>query len=143
MKKLISWNVNGLRACVNKGFEDFFREIGADVFVGVERIDRLDKPYRGYRYQIVLLVLLAVILLYYVRHKPQVVLNKNVARVSVAVFHSKQVLAFLFFRQRLRERAASADMKHKKADVLPKQIYSAHLRIMRFSDIIVMKGMIL
>ena len=22
--KLISWNVNGLRACVGKGFEDFF-----------------------------------------------------------------------------------------------------------------------
>ena len=32
MKKLISWNVNGLRACVNKGFIDFFKEIDADVF---------------------------------------------------------------------------------------------------------------
>ncbi len=30
--KLISWNVNGLRACVNKGFEDFFKEIDADAF---------------------------------------------------------------------------------------------------------------
>lgn len=30
--KLISWNVNGLRACVSKGFEDFFNEIDADVF---------------------------------------------------------------------------------------------------------------
>ena len=30
--KLISWNVNGLRACVNKGFEDFFEMVGADVF---------------------------------------------------------------------------------------------------------------
>ncbi len=30
--KLISWNVNGLRACLNKGFEDFFREINADIF---------------------------------------------------------------------------------------------------------------
>ena len=28
--KLISWNVNGLRACVGKGFLDFFRIIGAD-----------------------------------------------------------------------------------------------------------------
>ena len=27
MKKLISWNVNGLRACVTKGFEDFFLQI--------------------------------------------------------------------------------------------------------------------
>ncbi len=32
MKKLISWNVNGLRACVTKGFLDFFKEIDADVF---------------------------------------------------------------------------------------------------------------
>ena len=32
MKKLISWNVNGLRACVNKGFLDFFKDIDADVF---------------------------------------------------------------------------------------------------------------
>lgn len=30
--KLISWNVNGLRACKNKGFDDFFKEIDADVF---------------------------------------------------------------------------------------------------------------
>ena len=32
MKKLISWNVNGLRACVGKGFTEFFKEAGADVF---------------------------------------------------------------------------------------------------------------
>ena len=32
MTKLISWNVNGLRACVGKGFLDFFREADADVF---------------------------------------------------------------------------------------------------------------
>ena len=30
--KLISWNVNGLRACVKKGFLDFFKEIDADIF---------------------------------------------------------------------------------------------------------------
>lgn len=30
--KLISWNVNGLRACVEKGFLDFFKEADADVF---------------------------------------------------------------------------------------------------------------
>lgn len=30
--KLISWNVNGLRACVTKGFLDFFREADADIF---------------------------------------------------------------------------------------------------------------
>lgn len=30
--KFISWNVNGLRACVNKGFLDFFKEVDADAF---------------------------------------------------------------------------------------------------------------
>ena len=30
--KLISWNVNGLRACIQKGFLDFFHEIDADIF---------------------------------------------------------------------------------------------------------------
>ena len=30
--KLISWNVNGLRACVQKGFLDFFQEADADIF---------------------------------------------------------------------------------------------------------------
>jgi len=30
--KLISWNVNGLRACLNKGFMNFFEQAGADVF---------------------------------------------------------------------------------------------------------------
>ncbi len=30
--KLVSWNVNGLRACVEKGFEDYFHEVDADVF---------------------------------------------------------------------------------------------------------------
>lgn len=31
-KKCISWNVNGLRACMNKGFMNFFNEIDADIF---------------------------------------------------------------------------------------------------------------
>ncbi len=32
MQKLISWNVNGLRACVQKGFMDFFDQADADIF---------------------------------------------------------------------------------------------------------------
>ena len=32
MKKMISWNVNGLRACVTKGFLDHFKELDADIF---------------------------------------------------------------------------------------------------------------
>ncbi|WIV10428.1 exodeoxyribonuclease III [Proteiniborus sp. MB09-C3] len=30
--KLVSWNVNGLRACVSKGFLDYFNEVDADIF---------------------------------------------------------------------------------------------------------------
>ena len=30
--KLVSWNVNGLRACMGKGFMDFFTAVEADVF---------------------------------------------------------------------------------------------------------------
>ncbi|MDQ8738030.1 exodeoxyribonuclease III [Paenibacillus sp. LHD-38] len=30
--KLVSWNVNGLRACVTKGFYDYFKETNADIF---------------------------------------------------------------------------------------------------------------
>ena len=32
MKKFISWNVNGIRACVTKGFLDSFKELDADIF---------------------------------------------------------------------------------------------------------------
>ena len=30
--KMISWNVNGIRACVGKNFMDFFKEADADIF---------------------------------------------------------------------------------------------------------------
>ncbi|HBC92534.1 MAG TPA: exodeoxyribonuclease III [Pelotomaculum sp.] len=30
--KFVSWNVNGLRACMNKGFIEFFRSVDADIF---------------------------------------------------------------------------------------------------------------
>ena len=30
--RLVTWNVNGLRACMNKGFDQFFKEMNADFF---------------------------------------------------------------------------------------------------------------
>ena len=30
--KLISWNVNGIRACVKKGFLEYFNNVDADIF---------------------------------------------------------------------------------------------------------------
>lgn len=32
MRKMISWNVNGLRACVGKGFLEYVKESDADIF---------------------------------------------------------------------------------------------------------------
>ena len=49
--KLISWNVNGIRACVNKGFTDFFKEIDADIFCIQEtkcQPDQIDLEFDGY-----------------------------------------------------------------------------------------------
>lgn len=49
--KLISWNVNGLRACVDKGFMDFFKEADADVFCIQEsklQEGQIDLPLEGY-----------------------------------------------------------------------------------------------
>ncbi len=50
-KKFISWNVNGLRACVGKGFMDFFNEIDADIFCIQEsklQQGQIDLQTRGY-----------------------------------------------------------------------------------------------
>ncbi len=49
--KLISWNVNGLRACVGKGFMDFFREADADIFCLQEtklQAGQIDLELSGY-----------------------------------------------------------------------------------------------
>ena len=44
--KLISWNVNGLRACMGKGFMEFFEEADADIFCIQEKqaAGRTDLP---------------------------------------------------------------------------------------------------
>ena len=54
MKKMVSWNVNGLRACMGKGFAEFFNEIDADVFCIQEsklqegQIDFAPEGYHAY-----------------------------------------------------------------------------------------------
>ncbi|WP_425449061.1 exodeoxyribonuclease III [Dethiothermospora halolimnae] len=49
--KLVSWNVNGLRACVKKGFLDYFNEVDADIF-SVQEIKlqegQIDLELKGY-----------------------------------------------------------------------------------------------
>lgn len=52
--KMISWNVNGLRACMSKNFEEFFNDIDADIFCLQEtklqegQIDFAPKGYNCY-----------------------------------------------------------------------------------------------
>ena len=49
--KFISWNVNGLRACTGKGFEDSFRQLDADFFCLQEtkmQAGQLDLQFPGY-----------------------------------------------------------------------------------------------
>lgn len=51
MTKLISWNVNGLRACMGKGFADFFEDSDADIFCLQEtklQAGQLDFAPKGY-----------------------------------------------------------------------------------------------
>ncbi len=49
--KLVSWNVNGIRACVKKGFTDYFRETDADIFCIQEskcQKDQIELELDGY-----------------------------------------------------------------------------------------------
>ena len=49
--KLISWNVNGIRACVNKGFKEFFEKINADIFCIQEtkcQPEQIELEFDGY-----------------------------------------------------------------------------------------------
>lgn len=49
--RFISWNVNGLRACVGKGFEESFSKLDADFFCLQEtkmQADQLDLQFPGY-----------------------------------------------------------------------------------------------
>lgn len=50
--KLISWNVNGLRACEGKGFSDIFNKLDADIFCLQEtkmQAGQLDMEFAGYQ----------------------------------------------------------------------------------------------
>ena len=49
--KLISWNVNGIRACLNKGFSEFFKEADADIFCLQEtkcQPEQIELEFEGY-----------------------------------------------------------------------------------------------
>ena len=49
--KLISWNVNGIRACLNKGFAGSFKQLDADIFCLQEtkcQPEQVDLEFQGY-----------------------------------------------------------------------------------------------
>ena len=49
--KLISWTVNGIRACLNKGFSEFFKEADADIFCLQEtkcQPEQIELEFEGY-----------------------------------------------------------------------------------------------
>ncbi|MDV6377618.1 exodeoxyribonuclease III [Sporosarcina sp. GW1-11] len=49
--KVVSWNVNGIRACVKKGFTEFFDEIDADIFCVQEikcQEGQIELSFNGY-----------------------------------------------------------------------------------------------
>lgn len=51
MKKFVSWNVNGIRACMGKGFLDAFTSLDADIFCLQEtklQAGQIDLPLEGY-----------------------------------------------------------------------------------------------
>ncbi|MBJ9990496.1 exodeoxyribonuclease III [Paenibacillus sp. S28] len=56
--KLVSWNVNGLRACVNKGFIEYVKQVDADIFCVQETklqegqicLDGMDEYYQYWNY---------------------------------------------------------------------------------------------
>lgn len=51
--RFISWNVNGLRACLDKGFLDFFKDLDADIFAVQEtkmQEGQKDISIPGYKY---------------------------------------------------------------------------------------------
>ena len=50
--KLISWNVNGIRACITKGFKDFFKTANADIFCIQEtkcQKGQVELEFEGYK----------------------------------------------------------------------------------------------
>ena len=50
--KLISWNVNGIRACINKGFYDVLKDFDADIFCIQEtkcQKDQIELEFEGYK----------------------------------------------------------------------------------------------
>lgn len=151
--KFISWNVNGIRACIGKGFNDFFKEINADFFCIQEtkmQEGQADLNIEGYDYYMNSAIKKGYSgTLIYTKHKPLSVsygidekLYNDEGRiitleydkfylVNVYVPNSQEELKRLDYRMEFEDnfRAYLNKLKSKKSVILCGDLNVAHERI--------------
>ncbi len=151
--KFISWNVNGIRACLNKGFMDFFKEADADFFSIQEtkmQDGQADLKIEGYDYYMNSAIKKGYSgTLIYTKHKPLSVsygidgeLYNDEGRiitleydkfylVNVYVPNSQEQLKRLDYRMVFEDnfRKYLNDLKAKKSVILCGDLNVAHERI--------------
>ena len=151
--KFISWNVNGIRACLNKGFMDFFKEADADFFSIQEtkmQEGQADLNIEGYEYYMNSAIKKGYSgTLIYTKHKPLSVsygidgeLYNDEGRiitleydefflVNVYVPNSQEELKRLDYRMEFEDnfRKYLNELKSKKSVILCGDLNVAHERI--------------
>ena len=151
--KFVSWNVNGIRACINKGFNDFFNEINADFFCIQEtkmQEGQADLNIDGYEYYMNSAIKKGYSgTLIYTKHKPLNVsygidndLYNDEGRiitleygnfylVNVYVPNSQDGLKRLDYRMEFEDcfRKYLCELKNKKSVILCGDLNVAHERI--------------
>ncbi len=151
--KFISWNVNGIRACLGKGFMDFFKESDADFFSIQEtkmQDGQADLNIEGYDYYMNSAIKKGYSgTLIYTRHKPLSVSYgidgelyndegriitleyDNFYLVNVYVPNSQEQLKRLDYRMEFEDnfRKYLCDLKAKKSVILCGDLNVAHERI--------------
>ncbi len=150
--KFISWNVNGIRACKTKGFDDFFKQIDADFFSIQEtkcQENQLDLNIPGYNYYISSAIKKGYSgTLIYTKHKPNNVYYgigdkyndegriitleyDNYYLVNVYVPNSQEELKRLDYRMVFEDdfREYLNNLKAKKSVILCGDLNVAHERI--------------
>ena len=131
----VSWNVNGLRACVKKGFADFFKEIDADFFaiqetkLQKEQIDLEFKGYTSYYNDAIKKGYSGVAI--YTKHKPKSVVYGMNKVVGVYTPNSKRGLERLDYRQQWEDdfREYVSYLKSKKSVIICGDLNVAHQEI--------------
>ncbi len=151
--KFISWNVNGIRACLNKGFMDFFKEADADFFSIQEtkmQEGQADLAIDGYEYYMNSAIKKGYSgTLIYTKHKPLNVTYgldgelyndegriitleyDNFYLVNVYVPNSQEELKRLDYRMEFEDnfRRYLNSLKEKKSVILCGDLNVAHERI--------------